>query len=121
MIRVVNQEAPRVKKAKLQSLTRELELLIMKDDESAVDFAGKLSRIVNQKRGLGKNLEEESVVAKPLRSVPAKFDPIVTTMEQFVSMKIELENAKCNEVIWYCLVNSLQRSGRWSFIWEENI
>lgn len=77
MIKVMNQGAPRVKKVKQQALTREFELLAMKDKETVVDFAAKLSRIVNQIRELGKELKEEVVVVNLLRSLPMMFNHIV--------------------------------------------
>ncbi|CAA7409800.1 unnamed protein product [Spirodela intermedia] len=47
------------------------------------DFSGKLSRVVTQIRNLKEKIEESIVVAKLLREIPAKFDSITTSLEQF--------------------------------------
>ncbi|PKU69732.1 hypothetical protein MA16_Dca022687 [Dendrobium catenatum] len=87
-LRTINMGADRVKKAKIQSLKREFEALRMRDGDAVDEFAGKLSRIVNQRRSLGEKIEESKVVEKLLRAVPGKFLQITSTIEQFGDLEI---------------------------------
>ncbi|XP_078437386.1 uncharacterized protein LOC144707943 [Wolffia australiana] len=73
----------RVVKARVQALRREYETSFMGEEESVVDFAGKLSKIATQLRSLGENIDEAEVISKLLRSAPAKFDGITSSIEQF--------------------------------------
>ncbi|XP_078444841.1 uncharacterized protein LOC144713978 [Wolffia australiana] len=73
----------RVQKARIQGLKSALENLKMGRDEFSDDFSGKISNIVVKLRSLGEDITEASVIGKLLRSTPAKFDPITSTLEQF--------------------------------------
>ncbi|KAF0934215.1 hypothetical protein E2562_023469 [Oryza meyeriana var. granulata] len=73
----------RVKKARVQTLKRELDGMYMGDSEKINEFALKVTTIVNEIRSLGTKVEETTVVEKFLRSVPDKFLPIVSTIEQW--------------------------------------
>ena len=55
----------------------------MKESESLNAYSSKLTDIVNQMKTLGENMPNQKVVEKILISLPEKFDPIVTTIEQF--------------------------------------
>lgn len=90
----MNMGVARVKKAKLQALKREFDTLLMREEEPVSEFIGKLSRVVNQIRGLGEKLEEGTVVAKLLHATPSKFDHITSSMEQFNDLDtMKLEDA----------------------------
>ncbi|KAI0515513.1 hypothetical protein KFK09_008178 [Dendrobium nobile] len=80
-LRTINMGAYRVKKAKIQSLKREFEALRMRDGDAVEDFAGKLSRIVYQRRSLGEKIEESEVVEKLLRAVPGKLLQLLSNLE----------------------------------------
>ena len=73
----------RVKKAKIQILKREFEMLMMREEESIADFATKLTRLVAHIRSLGEKIAEGIIVSKLLRATPEKYDPITSSMEQF--------------------------------------
>ncbi|CAN6299956.1 unnamed protein product [Urochloa humidicola] len=73
----------RVKKARVQTLKRELAGMYMGDSEKINDFALKVTTIVNEIRSLGTKVEETTVVEKLLHSVPDKFRPLISTIEQW--------------------------------------
>ncbi|GJU16238.1 zinc finger, CCHC-type containing protein [Tanacetum coccineum] len=76
-IKVKHLGANLVQKARLQTLRSELETLKMKPDESASEFAGKLSSIQAKFKSLGVTLKDKILVRKVLNSVPKKSLPIV--------------------------------------------
>ncbi|CAL4981937.1 unnamed protein product [Urochloa decumbens] len=73
----------RVKKARVQTLKRELAGMYMGDSEKINDFALKVATVVNEIRSLGTKVEETTVVEKLLHSVPDKFRPLISTIEQW--------------------------------------
>lgn len=75
-----------VKRAKLQLLTTKFEMERMKDDESFDEFNARLSDIVNSCHGLGEPILESKVVRKFLRSLPDRFAPKVTAIEESKDM-----------------------------------
>ena len=86
--------AERVKKAKVQTLKGEFEIMQMKDNETLDDFCMKLSGIVTNIRALGEEVQETYVVKKLLRAVPQRFLQIASTLEQFGDLeKMTIEEA----------------------------
>jgi hypothetical protein len=73
----------RIKKARVQTLKRELAGMYMGESEKVNEFALKVTTIVNEIRSLGTKVEETSVVEKILYSVPDKFLPLISTLEQW--------------------------------------
>ncbi|KAD7116806.1 hypothetical protein E3N88_04074 [Mikania micrantha] len=94
-IRVRFLGAERVQKARLQTLRSELEGMRMLETETVDEFAGRLSGIQSKYRSLGSSLEEEVMVRKFLNSMPPKYLPIVTSIEQYS----EIENMAFEEVV----------------------
>lgn len=86
-----------VKKARVQTLKRELHRMYMGESEKFNEFALKVTTVVNEIRALGMKVEEASVVEKLLCSVPDKFLPIVGTIEQWgdVSTMLVAEVVGC--------------------------
>nr|KYP76789.1 Retrovirus-related Pol polyprotein from transposon TNT 1-94 [Cajanus cajan] len=72
----------KVRAVKLQTLRRNFELLNMKESETIKDYYSKIKEIVNQMRAYRENILNKKIVEKILISVPRKYDPIVTTIEQ---------------------------------------
>ncbi|KAJ0500422.1 putative RNA-directed DNA polymerase [Helianthus annuus] len=70
------------KAVKLQGLRREFETLQMKDEESVADFLSTVMKIVNQKRAYGEDVTDQTVIEKVLRSLPMRWDHVVTTIEE---------------------------------------
>jgi hypothetical protein len=79
----MNMGEERIKKARVQTLKRELDGMYMGDSEKINDFALKVTTIVNEIRALGTKVEETVVVEKLLHSVPDKFRPLISTIEQW--------------------------------------
>nr|GEY89667.1 zinc finger, CCHC-type [Tanacetum cinerariifolium] len=82
-IKVKHTGADLVQKARLQTLRSELETLKIKPNESANEFAGKLSSIQAKFKILGGTLKDKVLVRKLLNSVPKKFLPIVASIKQY--------------------------------------
>ena len=66
---------------RLQSLRRDFETLVMKNDESIADFLSRAMAIVSQMRSYGEQISDETIVAKALRSLTPKFDHVVAAIE----------------------------------------
>ena len=76
------QGSVKVRAVKLQSLRRDFELLKMKESETVKDYYSKVKEIVNQMRAFGEDILDKKIVEKILITMPQKFDPIVTTIEE---------------------------------------
>ncbi|XP_022897819.1 uncharacterized protein LOC111411529 [Olea europaea var. sylvestris] len=88
-----------VKNSKLQMLASRFEEIRMKDDESFDELYAKLNNIVNSSFNLGERIPESKTVRKVLRSLPKRFRPKVTAIEE----SKDLDTVKIEE-----LVGSLQ-------------
>jgi hypothetical protein len=69
-----------VKIAKLYVCKRKFEQFLMKEDESVFDMFNRLNEIVNELKGLGFNVPNLDFTHKFLRSLPEKYDTIVTIL-----------------------------------------
>ncbi|VFQ60243.1 unnamed protein product [Cuscuta campestris] len=67
---------------KLQSLRREYETAMMKEDESVEDYLSRVTGIVQKMRSYGEDVNDSQVVSKVLRSMTKRFDHVVTTTEE---------------------------------------
>ena len=76
------QGSVKVRVVKLQSLRRDFELLKMKESETVKDYYSKVKEIVNQMRAFGEDILDKKIVEKILITMPTKFDPIVTAIEE---------------------------------------
>lgn len=54
----------------------------MEEDEEISQFNAKLSNLVNIMRSLGKDFPESKIVRKVFRSLPKRFMPKVTAIEE---------------------------------------
>ena len=72
----------KVRNVKLQALRREFANMNMNDAESLKDFSSRFTELVNQMKTYGENISDKNVVEKLLISLPAKFDSIVSVIEQ---------------------------------------
>lgn len=73
----------------------QFEALRMKDDEEVSQFNAKLSNLVNIMRSLGEGIPKSKVVRKVHRSLPKRFRPKVTAIEE----SKDLEVMKLEELI----------------------
>jgi len=72
----------KVKTAKLQVYRAQFENLKMNDDEDIDSFFLKVAEIVNNMKALGETMPESIVVQKILRSLPSRFNPKVSAIEE---------------------------------------
>jgi hypothetical protein len=69
-----------VKSAKLYVCNGKFEQFLMKEDESVSDMFNRLNEIVNELKGLSFNVPDVDFTHKFLRSLPKKYDTIVTML-----------------------------------------
>jgi hypothetical protein len=77
----------KVKDAKLQTYRIEFEQLKMKEDETIGKCFLRIEEMVNAMKALGETIGEPSLVQKILRSLPDKFNPKVSTIEELIDLK----------------------------------
>ncbi|XP_027359769.1 uncharacterized protein LOC113868411 [Abrus precatorius] len=76
------QGSTRVKRAQLQALRHEFELLSMKEREKVDTYLGRTLSIVNKMKSNGEKVDSSTVVSKILRSLTAKFNYVVCSIEE---------------------------------------
>jgi hypothetical protein len=76
------QGSTKVKRAQLQALRREFELLAMKEGEKVDTFLGRTLAVVNKMKSNGETMEQSMVVSKILRSLTIKFNYVVCSIEE---------------------------------------
>ena len=76
------QGTSRVKRAQLQALRKEFEILHMKEGESVNDYFARTLTIANKMKANGENKGDVAVVEKILRSMTPKFDYVVCSIEE---------------------------------------
>jgi hypothetical protein len=76
------QGSTKVKRAQLQSLRRDFEILAMGESESVNDYFARTLAIANRMTAQGERMEQVTVVEKILRSMPAKFNYVVCSIEE---------------------------------------
>lgn len=76
------QGSTKVKRAQLQALRREFELLAMKEGEKVDSFVGRTLTVVNKMKSNDEKIEQSTVVSKILRSLTPNFNYIVCSIEE---------------------------------------
>jgi hypothetical protein len=87
-LKEMNMGEQRVKKVRVRTLKRVLDGIYMGDSEKINNFALKVTTIVNEIRSLGTKVEETTVVEKLLYSVANKFQPLISTIEQWEDVTV---------------------------------
>ena len=77
----------RVKAIKLLTLSREYEMLRMKENESVKGYSSKLMELVNHMRLYGEVMEDHKMVKKILVSLLEKFEAKVAAIEESCDLK----------------------------------
>jgi hypothetical protein len=75
-------EIQKSKQAKLQTYRGQFEQLKMKEDEDITTYFLRVDETVNAIIGLGEEIEESVIVQKVLRSLPMRFNPKISTLEE---------------------------------------
>jgi hypothetical protein len=72
----------KVKATKLQTYRGQFEQLKMKEDENIAAYFLRVDETVNAIIGLGEEIQESVIVQKVLRSLPMRFDPKISALEE---------------------------------------
>ena len=76
------QGTARVKRAQLQALRKEFEMLHMKAGESVNDYFGRTLIIANKMKIHGEHMEDVMIIEKILLSMVPKYDYVVCSTEE---------------------------------------
>jgi hypothetical protein len=77
----------KVKGAKLQTYRLKFEQLKMNEDETIRKYFLRVEELVNAMKGIGEEFEDSLLVQKILRSLPDKFNPKVSAIEELDDLK----------------------------------
>jgi hypothetical protein len=77
----------KVKDAKLQTYRVQFEKIQMKEDETIGKYFLRVEELVNVMKALGEKIEEPSLVQKILRSLPDRFNPKASAIEELNDIK----------------------------------
>jgi hypothetical protein len=77
----------KVKGAKLQTYRLKFEQLKMNEDETISKYFLRVEELVNAMKGLGETFDDSLLVQKILRSLPDKFNPKVSAIEELNDLK----------------------------------
>ncbi|RVX17651.1 Retrovirus-related Pol polyprotein from transposon TNT 1-94 [Vitis vinifera] len=77
------QGSTRVKRAQLQALRREFEVLQMKEGESVDEYFARTLTIANKMKIHGESMKQVVIIEKILRSMTSRFDYVVCSVEEF--------------------------------------
>ncbi|GAU31928.1 hypothetical protein TSUD_271130, partial [Trifolium subterraneum] len=81
-MRTKYQGSTRVKRAQLQALKKDFEVLAMGDSETVDEYFARTMAIANKMTACGERMTQVTIVEKILRSLPAKFNFVVCSIEQ---------------------------------------
>lgn len=81
-----NEGDSKLKQAKLQGFRMKFESLKMHDNEDIAKYFLRDDEVMNNIGGLDEKLEEYVVVQKLLRSLPERFNPKVSTIEEMTNL-----------------------------------
>ncbi|MCH96255.1 retrovirus-related Pol polyprotein from transposon TNT 1-94 [Trifolium medium] len=76
------QGSTKVKRAQLQALRHDFEVLTMKENETVDEYFARTLAIANRMSAHGERMEQVTIVEKILRSMPAKFNYVVCSIEE---------------------------------------
>ncbi|XP_050895319.1 uncharacterized protein LOC127101937 [Lathyrus oleraceus] len=76
------QGSTKVKRAQLQALRKEFEMLVMKEGEKIDSFISRTLMVVNKMKVNGEDMKQSTVVGKILRSLTLKFNYVVCSIEE---------------------------------------
>jgi hypothetical protein len=77
----------KVKGAKLQTYRLKFEQLKMNEDETISKYFLRVEELVNSMKGLGERFDDSLLIQKILRSLPDKFNPKVSAIEELNDLK----------------------------------
>jgi hypothetical protein len=77
----------KVKDAKLQTHRLKFEQPKMNEDETVSKYFLRVEELVNSMKGLGEKIEDTFLVQNILRSLPDRFNPKVSSIEELIDLK----------------------------------
>ncbi|XP_050902619.1 uncharacterized protein LOC127114817 [Lathyrus oleraceus] len=80
ILKLSHKGVEKAQKSKLQSLRREYERYEMSNSETVEQYFSRVINLVNKMRVYGEDIPDSKVVEKILRTMPMKFDHVVTTI-----------------------------------------
>jgi hypothetical protein len=84
----------KVKAAKLQTYRGQFEQLKMKEDEDITAYFLRVDETVNAIIGLGEEIEKSVIVQKVLRTLPMRFNPKISSLEE----RLDLNSVSMDEL-----------------------
>lgn len=81
------QGSTRVKRAQLQALRKDFELLQMKEEESMNSYFARTLNIAKSMKACGENMQENAITAMILRFMTTKFNYVVCSIEESNNME----------------------------------
>jgi hypothetical protein len=82
MLFIFDEGDTKFKAAKLQTYRGQFKQLKMKEDENIASYFLRVDEIVNAIIGLGEEIKEYVTIQKVLRSLPMRFNPKISTLEE---------------------------------------
>jgi hypothetical protein len=84
--KIFMKEIQKSKSAKIQTYRGQFEQLKMKEDEDIASYFLRVDETMNAIIGLGEEIEESVIVQKILRSLPMRFNPKISTLEEILDL-----------------------------------
>ena len=86
-LKTANLGVERVRRAKADTLRREFDSLVFKDGESIDEFSVRINGVVQQRRTLGDEVDEVTVVRKFLQARPPRYHHITMSIETLLDVE----------------------------------
>ena len=86
-MKIIYEGESKVKESKLQTYKGQFESLKMKEEENIGEYLLRVDEVVNAVRELWGKLKEKELVSKLPRTLPMRYDPKVSTLEERDDLK----------------------------------
>jgi hypothetical protein len=93
-LQIIYEGDTKVKATKLQTYRGQLEQLKIKEDEDIATYFLRVYQTVNAIKGLGEEIEESVIVQKVIRSLPIRFNPKISALEE----RLDLNSISMDEL-----------------------
>jgi len=114
-IRQKYQGSTKVKQAQLQALRREFELLGMKAGESVDDYFCRTLTIANKMKSQGECMEQTVIIEKILRSITARFDYVVCSIEESNNLTVmTIDELQSSLLVYEQRMKAIKRKSKFS-------
>jgi hypothetical protein len=107
----VYEQDTKVKSDEIQSYRSQFEILKMEESEDIATYFLRIDEVVNTMRGLGEKVNNNIVVKKVLRSLPARFDSKISALEE----RTDLDTLEMDELHGILTTYEMRTFGENSF------